>query len=329
MSSLGTEHPKLVYQGYNTAVYLDKAGGKMNKISCSSLSFTTNASLLSSNASYAGALNIGQTRNLGVSSPFKLDFPDITCNLTFEPTYTQLKEIIKWLKERNDYAELTIENGRDEIVFDECYLQSLNINVAKDQLLTITISLYIREEYNQSMHTIGGMKAYPNKNANSNNYPVGGIDALWQDNIALVPYYVTGLKTNGLGNYIDDRVAGWNITFSHNILKKTFCRGIKSNSVHEKAAPLPSYIMFGPLIIDATFNVFAGDKEVDHDDLLFFVQFVSNNMNDKGKSIEFYTYNKKLFDLSLFMLNSITPNVGDMHDVYSIDIGMNAYGLDI
>ena len=43
----------------------------------------------------------------------------------------------------------------------------------------------------------------------------------------------------------------------------------------------------------------------------------------------FYTYDEKLFDLSLFMLNSITPNVGDMHDVYSIDIGMNAYGLDI
>jgi len=329
MSSLGTAHPKLVYQGYNTAVFLEKAGGKSDKISCSSLSFSTNAQLLSSNASYGGALNINATRNLGVSSPFKLDFPDISCSLTFEPTYEQLKNIINWLKKRNDYAKLTIENGDDEIEFDECYLQSISLNVSKDQLLTVTISLYVREEYNQAIHSIGGMKDYPNKNANSDNYPVGGIDALWDNDKALVPYYVTGLETKNLGNYIDDRVSSWSVTFSHNILKKTFCRGIRSNAIHEKAAPLPSHIMFGPLIIDATFNVFTGDKSVDHDDLLFFVQFVSNTMTDKNKSIEFKTYNRKLFDLSLFMLNSITPNVGDMHDVYSVDIGMNAYGLDI
>lgn len=329
MSSLGTIHPKLVYQGYNTAVYLEKAGGNLNKISCSSLSFSTTANLLSSNASYAGALNINLTRNLGVSAPFKLDFPEVSCSLTFEPTYHQLKNILDWLKERNDYAKLTIKNGDDDIEFDECYLQSMSLNVSKDQLLTVTINLYIREEYHQAIHSIGGMKEYPDKNANSDDYPVGGIETLWKNDEALVPYYVTGLKTNGLGNYIDHRVSGWSVTFSHNILKKTFCRGIRNNAIHEKSAPLPDYVMFGPLIIDATFNVFTGDESVDHDDLLFFVQFVNNTMTDKEKSIEFRTYNEKLFDLSLFMLNSITPNVGDMHDVYSVDIGMNAYGLDI
>lgn len=319
----------LVYQGYNTAVYLGNAGGELNKISCTSISFSTTSNMLTSNASYAGALNINSFRDLAISSPFKLDYPEINCSLSFEPTYEQLLNIIQWLKKRNEYTNLIIENGAGEIEFSECYLQSLNISVSRDQLLIVSISLYVRENYLQALHILGGLKEYPDKLSNSNGFVVGGINTINNKEKSFIPYYFTGIKTEGLGEYIDNRVSAWSINFSQNIIKKTFCRGIKSSSVHENSSPLPAYIMFGQLIIDADFNIFAADESIEHNQLLFFVQFINNKMDDDGKKIVFNVYNKKIFDLSLFMLNEINPNVGDVGETYNIDIKMSAYGLYI
>lgn len=316
--------PQLIYRGYNTLVNLEKADGN---ISCTSVNVSTNHTLIESQGAYGGDLNVGtKDANIGIKSPFRKDYPNISCSLSFQPTFQQYKNIMEWLKERHKPTKViikTCENSDNNCLrFDQCYLQRLSINVSQDSFLTMEVDLYVRDTYDSTTLKYGGK--HTNKVANSNSLAIGGIKDLNNKNKQFIPYYYTGIKTNQLKNYLDDKLMSWNVSFTQNIIKKTFCCGD-----YDKEAPLPQYIMFGVLSIDCSIQLMIGIKKMDQSDLLFDVQFNGDQQFAQKHDIQFLVHNTKPFELLGCQLNSVTPNVGQMNQVYTASMNFSAYGLKI
>lgn len=328
---MSTEQVTKVYLGYTTSVYLF---GRSTPIFCTSLSFSINQQIITSSGSFRGTLNLTTdqesptdqnlttdykppTEKYRSSGPMRLDYPDVQASVSFQTTVQYLEKILEWIKKRQEPRTLRIktcvENG--DIFFNQCYWTNISLNVSQGQLLTCSISMMIRDEYEQKKISKISKQDQTTKNGTgpSSNVNLGNmyIDA------NILPYYATCVQV-GTDDKRSNYITGWSIDLSQNLIKKAYC----SASGYGKSAPLPNNIMVGNMTANVKITVLNADTLIPlYDKVTDVIDFDNFTISqNEWITVKYFSQDhfKTFLKFGYNMLQSVSPVVSQQSSLQQI-----------
>lgn len=224
---------KLLSGGFTTAISF---GGDF--IFCDTFGIGDNSGIISSNGAYGGDL-LNQQNQMAIKSPHIMDYGQVSGSLGFMPVLkdgseSQLKQVLDWVKYERHLPKtiLTTTGATGERGYGECYFNTISISSSEGSAVNVDIGFDIIEP------------TYQNGSFDGSTRKAGGQPPSHQ----IIPYWMTAIRNVPSSQAITD----WSLNFSQTILKKTFCMGLDETV---DKAPLPSYVLFGPLEIGISYTV--------------------------------------------------------------------------
>ena len=228
------------------------------------------------------------------AGPYLQDVPAIKCSLSMEMTRNMLKEMALAIDEkRNEAWGIKIRDHSTSInwTFDECYLQSLSLNVRTGGVLVGNIDMLVVEdsvEYSwQGKSLYRGTRTDP------------PIENGWDKDEGLVPYYACSLKRDGDTLY---SVIDFSFQFQQPVTPRYECSGSSSDR-----AKFPSRVTFGVPTCSCSFSRVpstSGDVE--------FLSSSDTKMNTmdriNDRTLDLYVWNSRILRMTGAVLESVAPS---------------------
>ena len=224
---------KLLSGGFTTAISF---GGDF--IFCDTFGIGDNSGIIESNGAYGGDL-LNEQGQMAIKAPHIMDYGQVTGSLGFMPVLrdgndSQLKQVLDWVKYARHAPRtiLTTTGATGMRGYGECYFNTISVSSSEGSAVNVDIGFDIIEPIYQNGSFDGSTRQ-------SGGTPPGQ---------RVIPYWMTAIQ----GVPSSQAITDWSLNFSQNILKKTFCMGLDEEV---DKAPLPGYVLFGPLEIGISYTV--------------------------------------------------------------------------
>jgi len=273
-----------IQSGFSTEVKFDNS-----TILCDAYGISEATSVIESSGAYGADLN-GENRAIG--NPYVLNYGAVAGTLSFYPNLTIANKLIDWVKTRDENKEIQLKTGNSSFInYEECYFSSISFSADENNFLNTDVNVsMVRGAFGDG--TIGGLGdkvqgAIPYTN--------------------MVPFYNTAVS-------LSDDVINWNVTFSQPLSLKTFCSG-KSMSTDE--APVPDYVMIGPLSIDVSLSILVAKNKAQ----------LSNLLLDYEDGATFKVNGSNFIELEKLVTKNMNPQVADSGNYFLYTMDYNAFKL--
>ena len=228
----------LIIGGFATEIQFDG-----ESVFCDTFGIGDNSGIIESAGAYGGDL-LNTAGNMAIKTPHIMDYGQVSGNIGFTPVRGpantgQLGKVIAWVRDiRHEPKNIVATTGATGVrTYAECYFNSVAVTASEGSIVNVDVGFDIIEPIYQDGSIDGAMRIS------------GGTVPNSDDVSQLIPYWETGISKVPSA----DKMTDWSLNFSQDIVKKVFCSGLDEDTVEK--APLPSYVLFGPLSIDVSYTV--------------------------------------------------------------------------